>query len=63
MAASHLPPVPVTNQRGRIAFLRQAEERVIVQMITHLKQTGSERSKIFFVGRGTIEEVFEPLWP
>jgi hypothetical protein len=32
--------------------MRQPEERVIVQMITHLKQAGLERAEIFFVGRG-----------
>ncbi|NDV87684.1 hypothetical protein GTW51_13335 [Aurantimonas aggregata] len=56
---------------GRLHFLDTNNQKIVVviQMITHLKQAGAERTEIFFVGgnsvvtQGAIDEVFRRLWP
>ena len=56
---------------GRLQFVDPNNQKIVVviQMITHLKQAGAERTEIFFVGgnsvvaQGAIDEVFRRLWP
>jgi UDP-N-acetyl-D-mannosaminuronic acid transferase (WecB/TagA/CpsF family) len=56
---------------GRQHFVDTNNQKivVVVQMITHLKQAGAERTEVFFVGgnsvvaQGALEDVFKRLWP
>jgi UDP-N-acetyl-D-mannosaminuronic acid transferase (WecB/TagA/CpsF family) len=56
---------------GRQHFVDTNNQKIIVvvQMITHLKQAGAERTEVFFVGgnsvvvQGAIDEIFRRLWP